>query len=276
MAAGESCCSKMWPPASGFAQMPMMYAELALPLRLLLPRRSLAPRRPRGDRARARILRPRAHGPTTACTAPWRFAQASEAARPPGDHRCRSNARRRGAPDAARRDAAGICEPVPVADRDTSRARRPPRPAARVRCARDAAGRADRALGRPAGRPAAADVSPPKGSRQRASSPSAARTCSGKTDSSSSSSATACGVIWRWTRALIDLAESLQLGVVATGDVHYHRRERHRLQRRDGRDPPSHDARRLASGPASQQRVLLAAAGRSRRAVQRLSRCCRQ
>jgi len=31
------------------------------------------------------------------------------------------------------------------------------------------------------------------------------------------------------TRALIDLAESLQLGVVATGDVHYHRRERHRL-----------------------------------------------
>jgi error-prone DNA polymerase len=31
------------------------------------------------------------------------------------------------------------------------------------------------------------------------------------------------------TRALIDLAESLQLGVVATGGVHYHRRERHRL-----------------------------------------------
>ena len=31
------------------------------------------------------------------------------------------------------------------------------------------------------------------------------------------------------TRALIDVAESLQLGVVATGGVHYHRRERHRL-----------------------------------------------
>jgi error-prone DNA polymerase len=31
------------------------------------------------------------------------------------------------------------------------------------------------------------------------------------------------------TRALIDVAESLQLGVVATGDVHYHRREQHRL-----------------------------------------------
>jgi error-prone DNA polymerase len=31
------------------------------------------------------------------------------------------------------------------------------------------------------------------------------------------------------TRALIDIAESLQLGVVASGNVHYHRRERHRL-----------------------------------------------
>ncbi len=31
------------------------------------------------------------------------------------------------------------------------------------------------------------------------------------------------------TRALIDLANDVQLGVVATGDVHYHRRERHRL-----------------------------------------------
>jgi len=31
------------------------------------------------------------------------------------------------------------------------------------------------------------------------------------------------------TRALIDLAGDLQLAVVATGDVHYHRRERHRL-----------------------------------------------
>jgi error-prone DNA polymerase len=31
------------------------------------------------------------------------------------------------------------------------------------------------------------------------------------------------------TRALIDVAESLQLGVVASGNVHYHRRERHRL-----------------------------------------------
>jgi error-prone DNA polymerase len=31
------------------------------------------------------------------------------------------------------------------------------------------------------------------------------------------------------TRALIDVAESLRLGVVATGGVHYHRRERHRL-----------------------------------------------
>src|SRR6266702_1365780 len=31
------------------------------------------------------------------------------------------------------------------------------------------------------------------------------------------------------TRALIDLAQDLRLSVVATGDVHYHRRERHRL-----------------------------------------------
>jgi error-prone DNA polymerase len=31
------------------------------------------------------------------------------------------------------------------------------------------------------------------------------------------------------TRALMDLAESLQLGVVASGNVHYHRRERYRL-----------------------------------------------
>src|SRR6266566_5276457 len=31
------------------------------------------------------------------------------------------------------------------------------------------------------------------------------------------------------TRALIDLANDVQLGVVATGGVHYHRRERHRL-----------------------------------------------
>ena len=31
------------------------------------------------------------------------------------------------------------------------------------------------------------------------------------------------------TRALIELARSVQLGVVATGNVHYHRRERHRL-----------------------------------------------
>ncbi len=31
------------------------------------------------------------------------------------------------------------------------------------------------------------------------------------------------------SRALLDLAESLQLGVVASGNVHYHRRERHRL-----------------------------------------------
>ena len=31
------------------------------------------------------------------------------------------------------------------------------------------------------------------------------------------------------TRALMNLAESLRLGVVATGNVHYHRRERHRL-----------------------------------------------
>src|SRR5882762_7539248 len=31
------------------------------------------------------------------------------------------------------------------------------------------------------------------------------------------------------TRALKDLADSLQLSVVATGEVHYHRRERHRL-----------------------------------------------
>ena len=31
------------------------------------------------------------------------------------------------------------------------------------------------------------------------------------------------------TRALIDVAESSRLGVVATGEVHYHRRERHRL-----------------------------------------------
>ncbi len=31
------------------------------------------------------------------------------------------------------------------------------------------------------------------------------------------------------TRALIDLANDVQLGVVATGNVHYHRRERHRL-----------------------------------------------
>ena len=31
------------------------------------------------------------------------------------------------------------------------------------------------------------------------------------------------------TRALIDVAGSLRLGVVATGNVHYHRRERHRL-----------------------------------------------
>ena len=32
------------------------------------------------------------------------------------------------------------------------------------------------------------------------------------------------------TRALADLATDAGLGVVATGDVHYHRRERHRLQ----------------------------------------------
>src|SRR5438132_233387 len=31
------------------------------------------------------------------------------------------------------------------------------------------------------------------------------------------------------TLALKDLADSLQLGVVATGNVHYHKRERHRL-----------------------------------------------
>ena len=31
------------------------------------------------------------------------------------------------------------------------------------------------------------------------------------------------------TRALTDLAGSLRLAVVATGEVHYHRRERHRL-----------------------------------------------
>src|SRR5882672_1038212 len=156
MAAGESCCSKTWPPASGSRRCQDV-RRAALPLRLLLPRRCLAPRRPRGDGARARILRPRAHGPQRLVRLNGVRA-GSEAARPPGDHRCRSNARRRGAPDAARRDAAGICEPVPVADRDTSRARRPPRPAARVRVARGAAGRADRALGRPAGRPAAADV----------------------------------------------------------------------------------------------------------------------
>ena len=36
-------------------------------------------------------------------------------------------------------------------------------------------------------------------------------------------------------RALIDVAESLQLGVVATGNVHYHRRERHRIQHRQRR-----------------------------------------
>ncbi len=58
------------------------------------------------------------------------------------------------------------------------------------------------------------------------------------------------------TRALKALADDVHLGVVATGNVHYHKRERHA-----GGDPAPHHARRLARRASCEQRVLPASAG---------------
>src|SRR5574341_396753 len=58
------------------------------------------------------------------------------------------------------------------------------------------------------------------------------------------------------TRALCDIADAVGLSVVATGDVHYHRRERHRLHDPAGRlahrGPRGERLRRGGSPPAAQ------------------------
>ena len=196
----------------------------ARPQRLLVPRRGLAAGGAGGAGGGARLHGARAHRPRRRLRLA-RVRARGEAPRRPADHRRRGDARRRLARHAARRDAAGLREPLPAAHRR-----------ARADAAEGGAGAAA-AVARPvAARGAARGARLPlrlRAARARRPRPErgrAARRVFGRDRFFVELQRPYERGDARRNAALRELAETLRVPTVATGDVHAHDARRAVLQ----------------------------------------------
>ena len=235
---------------------------------VFLPRRSLAARGAGRSRGGARLRGACAHRPRRRLRLA-RVRARGEGVRRAADHGRRGDARRRLPRDAARRVAARVREPLPAAHR-RARSTRVLRAARPSPCRRRSTSRCSRSC-----------------TTGSSASPGCARHGLAVRDPNAAARLAQAfgrerffvelqrpyerGDVRR-NAALRDLAETLGVATVVTGDPHAHARFARRLAGRARRDPQPHVARRLRARAARQPRVGAARAGGDVRAVPRRQR----